>query len=119
MRSRSFSCMAGRVRGLSIAGVMDLLVEKYTPETLPYHVVVPSIPDYGLSKRRNEDRELTLDAASEAANQLMVDLGFDAYVAQGGDVGALLAQGMCGVYTECKAFHRELAVSSSPSSGRV
>ena len=88
--------------------VMDLLVEKYTPETLPYHVIVPSIPDYGLSRRPNEDRELTMDAASEAMNQLMVHLGFGAYVAQGGDVGAFLAQAMCGVYDECKAFHREL-----------
>lgn len=93
---------------LEFAGVMDLLVKKYTPETLPYHVVIPSLPDYGLSKRPNEDRELTMEAASEASNQLMVDLGFNAYVAQDGDVGASLAQGMCGVYDQCKAFHREL-----------
>ena len=92
---------------LEFVPMLDLLVSKYTPETLPYHIVVPSIPDYGLSIRPNEDRELTMEAAAEAMNELMVALGFDAYVAQGGDVGSFLAQTMCGVYNECKAFHRK------------
>jgi microsomal epoxide hydrolase len=104
---------------LEFVGVMDLLVQKYTPETLPYHVVVPSIPDYGLSKRPHEDRELTMEAASEASNQLMVDLGFDAYVAQGGDVGAFLAQVMCGVYDECKAFHLNMYFMTAEQSAAV
>ncbi|KAK4182769.1 putative epoxide hydrolase [Podospora australis] len=85
--------------------MMELLGEKYTPETLPYNVIVPSIPDYGLSTRRNEDRELTMEVAAEAMNELMVQLGFNAYVAQGGDVGSFLAQHLSGSHEECKAFH--------------
>jgi len=93
---------------LEFGGVLDLLAEKHTPETLPYHVVVPSIPDYGLSTRAEEDtKELTMEGASEALNSLMVALGFDAYVAQGGDVGSFLSQTMCGLFDECKAFHCE------------
>jgi len=91
------------------APMMDLLVEKYTLETLPYHVIVPSIPDYGLSYRPNElDKEVNMTTASEALNQLMVDLGFGAYIAQGGDVGSFLARTMCGTFDECKAFHSRL-----------
>ncbi|KAK0649065.1 Alpha/Beta hydrolase protein [Cercophora newfieldiana] len=91
---------------LEFGGVLELLAEKYTTETLPYHVVVPSIPGYGLSTRGEEDtRELTMEGASEALNSLMVALGFDAYVAQGGDVGSFLSQTMCGLFDECKAFH--------------
>ncbi|KAB5518024.1 Alpha/Beta hydrolase protein [Coniochaeta sp. 2T2.1] len=85
--------------------LMDLLVEKYTPETLPYHVVVPSIPDYGFSSGPSENVEMTFAVAGEVMNKLMVGLGFDGYVAQGGDVGSFMATQMCGVHDECKAWH--------------
>ena len=92
---------------LEFVPVLERLAAKYTPDTLPYHVIVPSIPDYGLSSRPRHglERELTLPAASAAMNALMVALGFDAYVAQGGDVGYALAQFMCGAFDECKAYH--------------
>jgi len=100
---------------LEFVGVMTLLGEKYTPETLPYHVVVPSIPDYALSTRVEENEtELNMTQASEALNELMIGLGFDAYVAQGGDVGSFLAQTMCGNHDECKAYHCEYYLSTYP-----
>lgn len=91
------------------APLLELLGRKYSPQTLPYHVIVPSIPDYGLSTRADElATELTMDAAAGAMDGLMRALGFGAgYVAQGGDVGAFLAQVMCGVYDGCRAFHCE------------
>lgn len=88
------------------APMMDFLVQKYTPETLPYHIIVPSIPDYGLSYRPGElQKEINMTTAAEAMNQLMVDLGFDGYIAQGGDVGYFLARSMCGLFEACRAFH--------------
>lgn len=88
--------------------MLDLLAAKYTPQTLPYHVVVPSIPDYGLSTRADElETELGIEVAAEAMNELMVNLGFDKYVAQGGDIGAFLAQTMCGLFEQCIGFHRK------------
>lgn len=90
--------------------MLDLLAAKYTPATLPYHVVVPSIPDYGLSTRPGElGTALTIEAASEAMNELMVALGFDQYVAQGGDVGSFLAQVMCSFFDECIGYHGEFS----------
>lgn len=95
--------------------MLDLLRQKYTPETLPFHVIVPSIPDYGFSKRpRGEDglgKELTLDVATEAMNELMKALGFNKYIAQGGDIGAILAQVMAARFEECVGFHRECPLS--------
>ncbi|KAK3323083.1 Alpha/Beta hydrolase protein [Apodospora peruviana] len=85
--------------------MMDLLVQKYTPETLPYHVIVPSIPDYGFSSGPSADVELTFPLAGEVMNKLMISLGFNAYIAQGGDVGSFMATQMCGTYDECKAWH--------------
>jgi pimeloyl-ACP methyl ester carboxylesterase len=58
-----------------------------------FHVVLPSIPGYGLS---GEPRELGWDAdrIGLAWAELMKRLGYTRYVAQGGDVGAYVADAM-------------------------
>ncbi|AEO60275.1 hypothetical protein MYCTH_2120346 [Thermothelomyces thermophilus ATCC 42464] len=86
--------------------MLELLTTKYTPRTLPYHVIVPSIPDYGLSTRSNLTRtELDFRKAAEALNELMKALGFNAYIAQGGDVGSGLTATLGTFHQECKAVH--------------
>jgi pimeloyl-ACP methyl ester carboxylesterase len=54
-----------------------------------FHLVLPSLPGYGFS---SEPAELGWDAArtARAWAELMDRLGYDRYVAQGGDVGALV-----------------------------
>jgi pimeloyl-ACP methyl ester carboxylesterase len=54
-----------------------------------FHLVLPSLPGYALS---SEPNELGWDAArtGRAWAELMRRLGYDRYVAQGGDVGALV-----------------------------
>jgi pimeloyl-ACP methyl ester carboxylesterase len=54
-----------------------------------FHLVLPSLPGYGLS---GHPTELGWDAAriGRAWAELMRRLGYDRYVAQGGDVGALV-----------------------------
>src|ERR687898_442002 len=54
-----------------------------------FHLVLPSLPGYGFS---SEPAELGWDAArtGRAWAELMDRLGYDRYVAQGGDVGALV-----------------------------
>jgi len=54
-----------------------------------FHLVLPSLPGYGFS---SEPAELGWDAArtGRAWAELMHGLGYDRYVAQGGDVGALV-----------------------------
>ena len=91
---------------LEFLPMMELLVEKYTPETLPYHVIVPSLPDFGLSNRSSQNVEMTLNRAASIMNQLMLNLGFGGgYIAQGGDLGCMLARIMSVQYNECKALH--------------
>lgn len=88
--------------------VIDLLVSKYTPDTLPYHVVVPSLPGYGLSAGSIPlEKETEQEAVARTLHQLMLDLGFrSGYAAQGGNVGSFMAGIMSG-YKECKAVHGE------------
>ncbi len=54
-----------------------------------FHLVLPSLPGYGFS---SEPNELGWDAArtGRAWAELMKRLGYDRYVGQGGDVGALV-----------------------------
>ncbi|KAK0702453.1 Alpha/Beta hydrolase protein [Apiosordaria backusii] len=86
--------------------MFELLTAKYTPETLPYHIITPSIPDYGLSTRSNlTESELDFYTAAEALNGLMKGLGFDAYIAQGGDVGSGITAAIGATHDECKALH--------------
>lgn len=86
--------------------MMELLASKYTPKTLPYHVIVPSLPDYGLSGSTSEDIEMTIEQAARLMNQFMLDLGFgDGYITQGGDLGSMIGRAMAANHEECKALH--------------
>lgn len=94
--------------------ILELLKEKYTSETLPYHIIVPSIPDYGLSTRSNAtELELDFFQAAEALNELMKALGFGekGYIAQGGDVGSGITAALGVGFEEVKALHCELSSS--------
>lgn len=86
--------------------MLRLLVAKYTPDTLPYHVVVPSLPGYGLSgDARPLDAEVDMAVATAIMHQLMLDLGFGGgYAVSGGDVGSGIANSLSH-YAECKAVH--------------
>ncbi len=63
-----------------------------TPEDA-FHLVLPSIPGYGFS---SEPTELGWNAGrvAQAWAELMRRLGYDRYVAQGGDVGAAVTDAM-------------------------
>ncbi len=71
-----------------------------------FHLVLPSLPGYGLS---GEPREIGWDAGhiAQAWAELMNRLGYTRYVAQGGDVGAAVTdvmsrqapEGLLGVHT--------------------
>lgn len=87
--------------------MLEVLTKKYTPQTLPYHVVVASLPGYTLSSGPPLDRDFTMGDCARIMNQLMVDLGFgkQGYMAQGGDVGGFVAPIMSTNFEECKAIH--------------
>ncbi|KAH7036046.1 epoxide hydrolase [Microdochium trichocladiopsis] len=103
---------------LEFLPILGLLVAKYTPDTLPYHVVVPSLPGYGLSSDASRvDVEVDLAAATAVLHQLMLDLGFKGgYAASGGDVGSAVARNMSH-YAECKAVHVNLMIAASEGAG--
>jgi pimeloyl-ACP methyl ester carboxylesterase len=58
-----------------------------------FHVVIPSLPGYGFSARP-EAPGWSPDRIARAWDELMKRLGYDEYVAQGGDWGAVITETM-------------------------
>ncbi|KXJ90512.1 epoxide hydrolase [Microdochium bolleyi] len=104
---------------LEFLPMLGLLTSKYTPDTLPYHVVVPSLPGYGLSgDARPLNAEADMTAVTAILHQLMLDLGFGGgYAASGGDVGSGIARNLSH-YAECKAVHVNLMMPV-PTDGEI
>jgi pimeloyl-ACP methyl ester carboxylesterase len=59
-----------------------------------FDLVVPSLPGYGLSSKPTEIGWIPPVRVAKAWAELMRRLGYDQYVAQGGDVGAAVTHGM-------------------------
>jgi pimeloyl-ACP methyl ester carboxylesterase len=79
---------------------MDHLRNKYTPETLPYHIIAPSLTGFGLSGDPPLDRNWKTDDTSRIMHKLLLSLGFGktGYLAQGGDIGSLIARNLASKY---------------------
>ncbi len=77
--------------------------QEYTPDELPYHLIVPSLPGYTFSSGPPLDRNFTTTDIARVLDQLMKDLGFESgYVAQGGDIGSRVARGLAVDHESCK-----------------
>ncbi|CAN9340550.1 unnamed protein product [Alternaria alternata] len=85
--------------------MLTLVKEKYSTKDLPYHLIVPSLPGYTLSTVQSTEKEWKLEDTSRVLNQLMLNLGFDKYLAQGGDVGSFTSQQMNRSYDSCVGMH--------------
>jgi microsomal epoxide hydrolase len=85
---------------LDFLPILDLLKNKYTAETLPYHIVVPSLPGWAYSSI--PEKNVTIDDVSRVINLLASGLGFEKYIAHGGDIGCLVAKVLGGSYPACK-----------------
>lgn len=72
---------------------MSLAAEDYTPETLPYHLIVPSMPSYTLSSGPPVDKSLEAPIAARILDKLMAKLGFiHGYISTGGDIGSIISR---------------------------
>ena len=70
-----------------------------------FHVVVPCLPGYGFSGKPTTTGT-SVEKIGNMWGQLMARLGYDRYVAQGGDWGAIVTQSMGQTETEhCAGIH--------------
>ncbi|MCZ6782807.1 MAG: epoxide hydrolase, partial [Proteobacteria bacterium] len=76
-----------------------------------FHVVCPSLPGYGFSDKPAEPG-LGIAPIAEAWDQLMVRLGYERFVAQGGDWGAMVTTAI-GVQNKghCQGIHLNMPIA--------
>jgi microsomal epoxide hydrolase len=97
---------------LEFLPILDLLRSSYTPATLPYHVIVPSLPGYTFSSPPPADCDFRIEDVARIFDKLVVGLGFGAgYVVQGGDIGSKVGRVMAAEHKSCKAIHGEHLLS--------
>ncbi|WP_324827530.1 epoxide hydrolase family protein [Qipengyuania zhejiangensis] len=68
-------------------GVIDELADPADPEAQAFHVVAPSLPGYGFSQKPS-GTGWGIERIASAWSELMQRLGYDRWVAQGGDWGS-------------------------------
>jgi microsomal epoxide hydrolase len=91
---------------LEFLPMLALSKSQYTPENLPYHIIVPSLPGYAFSSKTPLDRDFLIEDFAWVMNGLMECLGFGAgHVVQGGDIGGKVARVLVVEHEGCKAAH--------------
>lgn len=101
---------------LEYLAVAELLKSRYTPETLPYHFIVPSVPGYTFSSGPPVvDFDFSIYDVSCIFQNLFVDqLGFDSgsgsgsgsgYIVAGGDIGSRICRALVVDDESCIGVH--------------
>ncbi|RTE77778.1 hypothetical protein BHE90_007731 [Fusarium euwallaceae] len=99
---------------LEFIPLLELLQKKYDSASLPYHVIVPSLPGYTLSSGPSQTEAWNSKDAACVINKAVTSLGFSRYAVQGGDVGCLIASILATTYDSVVAIHLNLLPSLDP-----
>lgn len=82
--------------------------------TPAFHVIAPSLPNYGFSQGISK-RGFAAAQYAETCHRLMLQLGYDKYVTQGGDWGFLVTRAIGAIYAEsCMASHINMIPAKAP-----
>ena len=95
---------------IEVVKILPLLVQggKDYPA---FHVVAPSLIDFGFSSVSGR-KGFQVDQHAESCHKLMLQLGYDKYVVQGGDLGYGVARLMAEYYPRhVKATHINVSIS--------
>ncbi|KAI0602960.1 microsomal epoxide hydrolase [Biscogniauxia sp. FL1348] len=80
-----------------------------------FDVIAPSLPNFGFSAGTRQ-RGFALEQHAETLHRLMQRLGYDQYVAQGGDWGCHISRALSLLYpSHCVATHLNMDSGAAPS----
>ncbi|KAF6755766.1 Alpha/Beta hydrolase protein [Ephemerocybe angulata] len=99
---------------LEVRKLLPLLVAA-SPDHPSFHVVAVSLPGYGFSDAPKKKGFATAQYA-ELGNKLMISLGYEEYVTQGGDWGYLITRTIAQNYgpKHSKAWHTNMPICEPP-----
>ncbi|KAK5459550.1 hypothetical protein LTS15_003679 [Exophiala xenobiotica] len=105
---------------LEFLPILSHLRRQYTADTLPYHVIVPSLPGYTFSSSPPMNATFRPDDAARVFDTLATStLGFKSYMVQGGDLGGRIARIIAATYPKCKAVHLNTHPMPAPDDASV
>ncbi|KAK5102150.1 hypothetical protein LTR70_007460 [Exophiala xenobiotica] len=84
--------------------ILPLLMSGNGKDTPAFHVVSPSLIDYGFSDR-SAKKGFNVTAHAQTYHKLMQKLGYEKYVVQGGDLGSFIARVMVQHYQSSIGGH--------------
>ncbi|KAH9920474.1 Alpha/Beta hydrolase protein [Fomitopsis serialis] len=101
---------------LEVKKLLPLLTSA-SPDHPNFHVVAPSLPNFGFSEIVKK-QGFTVAQYAETCHKLMLALGYSEYVVQGGDWGSYITRTMAAMYGDqiVKAWHTNYAAVVSPPS---
>jgi pimeloyl-ACP methyl ester carboxylesterase len=101
---------------LEFLPILSILRKEHDASSLPYHLIVPSMPGYTFSSPPPLDRDLRIEDIARIFDKLMIGLGFaDGYVVQGGDIGSKVGRVMAAKHASCKGNRQILALFCATS----
>ncbi|TVY60851.1 putative epoxide hydrolase, partial [Lachnellula suecica] len=99
----------------SFLEVLPILPLLSAPGGPAFHIVAPSLPNYGFSSGV-KTRGFAAKQYAETCHKLMLSLGYDEYVTQGGDWGFYITRAIGFFYPEhCKASHINMLRADPPT----
>ncbi|KAK8090240.1 microsomal epoxide hydrolase [Apiospora hydei] len=100
---------------LEVSKILGPLSDGDGVETPAFHVVAPSLPNFGFSEGTKK-RGFAMEQYAETMNKLMLKLGYNEYVTQGGDWGRHISRALAHLYPQhCKATHLNMDSADPPS----
>ncbi|RYP80475.1 hypothetical protein DL770_006192 [Monosporascus sp. CRB-9-2] len=80
-----------------------------------FDLVVPSLPNFGFSAGTKK-RGFAIEQYAETVNKLMLKLGYEEYVTQGGDWGTIISRALAHIYPQhCRATLLNFEYANPPS----
>ncbi|KAL2071708.1 hypothetical protein VTL71DRAFT_12943 [Oculimacula yallundae] len=99
---------------LEVDKIIDDLVEPKEGGQA-YHVVAPSLPGFVFSDM-SQRGDFTLEDIAEVDHKLMIALGYETYMGQGGDWGSTVVRYMASLHPEnCVAIHLNMVMAAPPT----
>lgn len=100
---------------VDVTKILPLLTAS-SPDHPTVHVVAPSLPGYGFSEAPKKPG-FTAKEYAETCHKLMLSLGYNEYVTQGGDWGFFITKFMAFLYghKHVKAWHTTFPLATPPA----
>jgi pimeloyl-ACP methyl ester carboxylesterase len=99
---------------VEVLDVIDALLDPGSPDLPAFHVVAPSLPGYGFSDKPTEPG-WGCDRIADAWAELMSRLGYDRFLAHGGDWGAMITTALGVRHPDrLDALHTTMPIAQRP-----